>query len=162
MRLRRPKPAKTACRLGSFSLALMSGIIRERGPPRSNGIQMDLIAGLVNLVVGVFFLFGILWLALVFLGVLVDLLIPPALHLLVLPISLLRISIDFVLARFTGLDGTGLSRTQIILITIGTTGITAGIAALYGAALSSIISFGGLGAFYGFFAALSANLDRRF
>lgn len=123
---------------------------------------MDLITGFIGFVLSIFLLFGILWFAVVLLGVFVDLLIPPTLHLLVLPISLLRMSIDFVLARFTGLDGTGLSRTQIILITIGTAGITAGIAALYGAALSSIIIFGGLGAFYGLFAALSANLDRRF
>jgi|AGTN01.1.fsa_nt_gi hypothetical protein len=123
---------------------------------------MELISGLIGLVVGIFIIFAIIEIALIFLAVAVELLMWPIMQLLMLPISLLRLGIDFVVARSAGLDGTGLSKTQVIFITIGTAGIAAGIAALSGAVLSSILTFGGLGAFYGLFAALSANLDRRF
>jgi len=84
------------------------------------------------------------------------------LELLILPCTLISLLVEFLLVRNTKLDGIGLKSTQTALVTVSAAGITAGIAALCGAQLPSILIFACVGAFYGLVSSLTTGLGRRF
>lgn len=84
------------------------------------------------------------------------------LELLILPCTLISLLVEFLLVRNTKLDGIGLKSTQTALVTVSVSGITAGIAALCGAQLPSVLILACVGAFYGLVSSLTAGLGRRF
>lgn len=116
--------------------------------------------------VGLFFL-GILafiFFCFLFVGVMsaIFMFLGFVLELLVLPCTLISLVVEFLLIRSTSLDGARLKGTQVALVTVSVAGITAGIAALCGAALPSVLIFACIGAFYGLVSSVTTGLGRAF
>jgi|AGTN01.1.fsa_nt_gi hypothetical protein len=122
---------------------------------------MDFVTGVGTLVLGflalmlcVFLFIGIISALFMFFGFVLELVF--------LPSTLISLLVEFLLVRNTKLEGFGLAGTQVVLVTASVSGIAAGITALCGAALPSILIFAGIGAVYGLIASATAGLGRDF